>query len=502
VPRAPGIQREILLGLAVVMATATGVLAATLARSHAAASERLAILAARALVLEARSPLSETADPSGGVSWWTVDAQGRASPRGGHPEALDAASLELARRAREEGATLVSAGAAWQPPRVAVPLAPGGAVALARLPAAAAPAPVIALVVGDVVVFTAFGALLLRRRLVRPLQRVAAAARAIEAGDVTVRAPLSGPAETLELAGAMNAMTDALARRSEALEKAVADLRASNQRLREARVGLDRAERLASVGRLAAGVAHEVGNPMGALLAFVDLAQRDASLPAPARGLLERAAREGERVRTILRQLLDFSRPPRRNPTRLDLARLCEETAGLVRAQRRYAGIAIEVERRGDPPEAFADADAVVQIVLNLLLNAADALGRAEPGAAAPAGRRIRVEVRPATARWRAGEGPEAAAGRRRVDAVECEVADNGPGVAAEDRERGFVPFFTTKPPGEGTGLGLSNAARFAEELGGSLVLAEQQGPGAVFLLRLPAGSGDPGGQVRAQPPA
>ncbi len=487
-----GIQREILLSLAIVMATATGVLAATLARSHAAASERLAALAARALVLEARSPLSETADPTPGVLWWTVDAQGRASPRGGHAEPLDADSLELAGRARERGAALVSAGAAWQPPRVAVPLAPGGTVALARLPAATSPAPVIALVAGDVVVFTAFGALLLRRRLVLPLQRVATAARAIEAGSAFVRAPLAGPAETAELANAMNAMTDALARRSQALEKAVADLRASNQRLREVRAGLDRAERLASVGRLAAGVAHEVGNPMGALLAFVDLAQRDASLPAAARGLLERAAREGERVRAILRQLLDFSRPPRRSPTRLDLAQLCEETAGLVSAQRRYQGIAIEVERLGDPPPVLADADAVTQIVLNLLVNAADALRQGTPEP------RIRVRVRPVAAQWRAGEGPEAAAGRRRVDAVECAVADNGPGIAEEDRERIFDPFFTTKPPGEGTGLGLSNAARFAEELGGSLVLAEAQGPGAAFLLRLPAAAGDPSGQARA----
>src|SRR5262245_19609542 len=207
------------------MATASGVLAATLARSHAASAERMAVLAARALVDEARSPLSASADPTPGVRWWTVDAEGRARPRGDHDEPLDAASLELARRAREVGSALVSAGAAWQPPRVAVPVEPAGEVALARLPAATSPALVIAVVAGDVVVFAAFGALLLRRRLVRPLQRVAEAARAIEAGGLAVRAPLSGSAETRELAGAMNAMTDALARRSEALEKAVADLR-------------------------------------------------------------------------------------------------------------------------------------------------------------------------------------------------------------------------------------------------------------------------------------
>jgi signal transduction histidine kinase len=345
---------------------------------------------------------------------------------------------------------------------------------------------------------------------------VAGAARAIEEGEASARAPIGGPSETQELARAFNAMTDALEKRSGALEKAVADLRASNQRLREARAGLDRAERLASVGRLAAGVAHEVGNPMSALLAFVDLAQRDPALPGAARGLLDRAVHEGERVRAILRQLLDFSRPPRRAPARVDLARLCEETAGLVRAQRRYAGIAIEVESEGDPPPALADPDAVVQIVLNLLLNAADALSKAaatarageahseaEPSGGPPPGPgapqpRIRVLVSPAAARWRAGEGPGATARRRRLDAVECVVADNGPGIAEEDRERIFDPFFTTKPPGEGTGLGLSNAARFAEELGGSLVLADRQGPGATFVLRLPASGGNPSGEARA----
>jgi signal transduction histidine kinase len=516
VARARGLQSEILLSLAVVMATATGVLAATLARAHAAASERLARLAAQALVAEARSPLSAAGPGTGGARWWTVDAEGRAAPRGDHAEALDADSLTLAARARATGDALVSAGAAWQPPRVAVPLGAGGSVAVARLPAAAARGPVLALLAGDVLVFTAFGAFLLRRRLVLPLQRLAAAARAIEQGEPGVRAAVAGPAETAEVASAFNAMTAALARRSEALEKAVADLRASNLRLREARAGLDRAERLASVGRLAAGVAHELGNPMGALLAFLDLARREPGLPPPAHGFLERAAREGERVRAILRQLLDFSRPPRRARSPVDVARVCEETAGLVRAQRRYAGIAIEVVREGEPPPALADPDALAQIVLNLLLNAADALR--ESGTPAP---RVRVRVRGVVERWRAGEGPEAAAARRRVEAVECWVADNGPGIAEEDRERIFDPFFTTKPPGEGTGLGLSNAARFAEELGGSLSVGESEPPaseaaaqrgeaegsaregcrhagrGAVFVLRLPASVGEPGGTPR-----
>jgi signal transduction histidine kinase len=100
----------------------------------------------------------------------------------------------------------------------------------------------------------------------------------------------------------------------------------------------------------------------------------------------------------------------------------------------------------------------------------------------------VRITVRPAAVAKRRGDTADAARGRRHLEAVECVVADNGPGIPAEERERVFDPFYTTKSPGEGTGLGLSNALRLAEELGGTLVLdAEAPEPGAVFILRLPA---------------
>ena len=161
---------------------------------------------------------------------------------------------------------------------------------------------------------------------------------------------------------------------------------------------------------------------------------------------------------------------------------LCEETAALLRAQRRYAGIAIEVLTEGSPPPLLTDPNGVKQILLNLLLNAADALVGRDGDS------RIRVVVGAVAQQVRTGEERDSAGLRRRLDTLECRVEDNGPGVAAEDRERIFDPFFSTKSPGEGTGLGLSNALRLAEELGGSVELeASGDGPGAVFALRLPA---------------
>jgi hypothetical protein len=482
VARRPGLQAEVLASLALVMAAATGVLAIVLVTHHERVFQPVL---ASALSIEARSPHLGPLSAVPGTRWWLLDEAGRAHPRKRGGEPPDAGSLELGREARAAGTALLQIGTPGEPARFAVPLDAGGRVAIARLPRDAsrrlhtAPRRVaLAVLLADAAIFTVFGGSLLRRRLVLPLRRLRDAAEAVARGEAQTQVPVEGTRETADLAAAFNVMTEALALRTGALEKAVADLRGANRELRQTRAGLDRAERLAAVGRLAAGVAHEVGNPMGAILAFLDLAARDPGLSPDGREHLTRAAREGERVREILRQLLDFSRPARGVPGPLDLAAVAEETAALVRAQRRYAGISIEVVREPGPTLALADSHAVTQILLNLLLNAAVAVdGRSEP--------RIELRVGPAPLHLRAGEDAAAASARREPDAVCCRVSDNGPGVSEADRERIFDPFFTTKDPGEGTGLGLSNALRLAEENGGRLDL-ESGGEGGTFALRLP----------------
>jgi len=475
---------EVLASLALLMACATGVLAVLLVTHQ----ERiLHPLLATALAREARSAGAPGPALVPGTQWWVVAPDGAVRPRRPGAPGADPESLELARRAREEGAAVLQTGGGGAI-HFATPLGQGGGVAVARLPGEAfarlgtAPRRVaLGVLLADAVIFTVFGASVLRRRLVLPLRRLRDAAEAVARGDAAARVPEEGAAEAADLAAAFNAMNEALERRTGALEKAVADLRTANGELRRARAGLDRAERLAAVGRLAAGVAHEVGNPMGAVLAFLDLVRREPGLSAQGRAHLARAAREGERVREILRQLLDFSRPARGAPAPVDLAAAAEETVALVRAQRRYADLAFRVSQEGHPPPAWADPHVVAQILLNLVLNAGDAVrGR-------PAGH-VHLHIRPAALAVRKGQPPEDARQRREADAVECIVEDDGPGVAETDRERVFDPFFTTKEPGEGTGLGLANALRFAEEAGGRLELADRPPErGARFVLRLPA---------------
>jgi len=485
-PRRTGVQSEVLASLALVMLLSTAVLGSLLVAHH---ERSLRELVGRALIAEARAPERSLRPFVPGTRWWSVAPDGRVDPTSSFAGAIDAETRALAARVAQEGEALLVPGAPWDAIRMGVPLGAKGGAAVALLPREAslrlrfAALGVLAgFLVADVAIFTALGAYLLRRRVVLPLQRLAAAAVSWGAGEGGGLAPLEGTAETAALGAAMNDMREALEARSRALEKAVVDLRSANRELRRARKGLARAERLAAVGRLAAGVAHEVGNPIGAILALVDLAGRDAGLSPEAREHLERAGREGVRVRTILRQLLDFSRPPRATPGPIELAALAEQAVALVSAQRRYSGVRFQVERDEGAPTARGDAGAATQILLNLLLNAADA-AREGPEPC------VRVAVRPANVERRREDDPAAPPPPRlRPDAVECEVADNGTGIEPADRERIFDPFFTTKPPGEGTGLGLANAALLAEELEGSLELAEAP-PGMLtaFVLRLPA---------------
>jgi signal transduction histidine kinase len=481
-----GLLAEVVASLGLVMLAATVVIAYLLLGHNEA---RLRDLLGRALLAEARALPEQDGALMPGTAWWRIGPMGAAESIGESRERIDATTARLADDARASGTSLVRPGAPWEAIRFATPVA-GGEVVVARLPAdaslrlrAAPLALVAALLALDVIVFTAFGASLLRRRVVAPLQRMAAATRALGEGGFETRLPVEGPREAAEVAAAFNAMSEALERRTLALEKAVADLRDVNAELRLARSGLDRAQRLAAVGRLAAGVAHEVGNPLAALLAFLGVAQRDTGMGDDTRSHLERAAQQGERVRRILRQLLEFSRPPRMESVPVDVAALAEEAIALVRAQRRYAPIEFEVVRAEEPPLARGDPGAVAQILLNLLLNAADAVTSCEPGAGI-----VQVRVRGAPFEVRSGESREVAAARGAADAVECIVADQGSGIAQEDADRLFDPFFTTKPAGEGTGLGLANSLRLAEELGGALELVEPpEGFRTAFCLRLQA---------------
>ena len=482
-PTLRGVQFEVLASLTVVMVTATGLLAAFMIRTQAVQLEQVRGLIGRALVEEARAPGFVFVGGSGPTEWW-LERDGELRTLGGEVDGVTEPLRDIAAQARRSGGPIVGLGRPWQPLRFAIPVDeadPSGDVAVGRIAPVVSGRILLALVFADCVVFIGIGAYLLRRRVLAPLGQLSRAARAIAEGECGTRVHVEGSREAEAVAGAFNEMSEALEARTGQLEKAIDDLRQTNRSLRTARDGLDRAERLASVGTLAAGVAHEVGNPMGALLAFLELARRDERLADSTRTHLARASEQGERVREIIRQLLDFSRPPRAQREPIDVVALANQATTLVLAQKRYAAIRYVVHSHDALPRAMADQSIVAQIFLNLVINASDAVrATSDP--------RVEIEILPAVMSVREGdETTGAARARSQVEGIECRVADNGPGVAPEDRERIFDPFYTTKDPGEGTGLGLANALRLAEESGGSLeLLPDAPLGGATFALRLP----------------
>jgi signal transduction histidine kinase len=308
----------------------------------------------------------------------------------------------------------------------------------------------------------------------RPLERMLRAARVL--GERTPELPPLGP-EGEEGAGlsraavAFERLAAALAEERRGLAAKVAELEAANRSLAAARAELDRAERLATVGRLAAGIAHEVGNPLGAIGGYAELAldrAGRAGAPAELEDFLRRILEETRRIDAIVRDLLDFARPLPPVLAPVQLAGPVDAALRLARVQPRFRDVAVEASLPAGLPPVLADERRLAQVLLNLLLNAADAMA---------GGGRVTVRAR-------------AAGG-----AVEVDVEDTGPGIAAEHLPHVFEPFFTTKGPGRGTGLGLSVCHGIVTSFGGAITVASSPG-GARFVLRLPAapGPGEPGG--------
>jgi len=228
-----------------------------------------------------------------------------------------------------------------------------------------------------------------------------------------------------------------------------------------------RSEKLSSVGVLAAGVAHEINNPLTTVLGYAKLLLEGRPEDDPDRAALELVADEARRVQEIVRNLLDFSRQEPGQVGPIVLGELMERTLSLVAPDLRKRQVEVERALSPELPAALADARRMEQVLVNLITNAAHAMA---------GGGTLTV----ATGRDRA-----------RPDEVYLEVRDTGRGIAPEDQPRVFDPFFTTKEPGEGTGLGLAVSHGIIEELGGEILLESEPGEGSVFRVWLPAAAGE-----------
>ncbi|WP_291986809.1 ATP-binding protein [Luteitalea sp.] len=247
------------------------------------------------------------------------------------------------------------------------------------------------------------------------------------------------------------------------LVRDVGERRRREEQSRDLYQQLLQAEKMAALGQTMSGVAHELNNPLGAILALAERLRLQAARTPLAAGLAT-LHKEAERAARIARQLLTFAR--KRHTTRLmvPVNEVVAETVRLREADLQRAGIRVTMHLAADLPDVFADPHQLQQVVLNLLINAEHALMRQD------AGGHVQIQT-----------------SAKGADSIRIEVADDGPGMSAEVLGRIFDPFFTTKDVGEGTGLGLAVAQAIIAEHGGHIDVTSTPGSGARFAIDLPA---------------
>jgi two-component system, NtrC family, sensor kinase len=271
------------------------------------------------------------------------------------------------------------------------------------------------------------------------------------------------------LARAFNLMTERLSRAREEIrdfaDHLEAKVREKTAELERAQGQMVRSEKMAAIGQMAAGVAHEINNPLTGVITFAHLLKKSIPKGGREEEDLKTIIGEAERCSRIVRGLLDFARGGEIVRKSIDVTDVLEKTLALMEYQASFHNITVERAYTENLPEIEADQDQVQQIFVNLIANAAEAM--CGDGRLTLATSKV-DEVGP--------NGP----------GVCVRVADTGPGIDPEDLKRVFDPFFSTKETGEGTGLGLSVTYRIVENHGGRITVSSQPGGGAEFVVALP----------------
>jgi two-component system, NtrC family, sensor kinase len=283
------------------------------------------------------------------------------------------------------------------------------------------------------------------------VKKLVSASEQVAHGNLDAKVEIASHDELRELADTFNFMAAALKKRDEKLREF------TTRRIMES-------ERLAHIGQLAAGVAHEINNPLTGIVTYSHLLLERASAQNGTRDSLEKIVKQANRCRDIIRGLLDFSRQRKPEKRLSSVNRVLEECVSLVDNQVLFHNIQI-VQRLGkDLPQVLMDPSQIQQVFMNLIINAAEAMNGA--GKLTLTTRHIPAE-----------------------NAVEAGIADTGHGVSEEDLDRIFSPFFTTKEVGHGTGLGLAISYGIIKEHKGTITVESQVDQGTTFTIHLPIAS-------------
>ncbi|WP_165373211.1 sensor histidine kinase [Sorangium cellulosum] len=293
----------------------------------------------------------------------------------------------------------------------------------------------------------------------RPAGAIVAGVERVARGDLGVKVPEAGAEELRRLARAFNAMTASLAEARAHLEQEQAARAAVERKLQQAHA-------LSAVGQVVASIGHEIGSPLGVILARARRLADQPGWPEPARGELETIATQSERISRVVARLLSVARPPRILGRGSEVAQVAREVLSFLGPECRQRGITTRIEHDEAPVHVVLDADHLFQVMFNLCLNAAQAQ---------PRGGEITVRIEQRDARRAA-----------------FEIEDRGPGVPPDLAEHIFDAFFTSRGDRGGTGLGLAIVEGIVREAGGAVELVRTGRGGACFRVTLPRAAAAP----------
>ena len=302
-------------------------------------------------------------------------------------------------------------------------------------------------------------------RIIDPLLKMVEATQKISKGDLSHRVQVTSKDEIGYLAASFNKMTDDLRGANaelidwgKTLEKKVED---RTKELTKMQASLIQSEKLASLGKLAAGVAHEINNPLGGVLIYSHLLLEDTPKDSPHYSNLRKIVKETARCKDIVKGLLEFARPKDPEMSSLDINNIVEKSLYIIEGQSMFQNVSIEKHLATDLPRIVGDGAQLQQVFMNIILNAAEAMDN--DGTLSMLTRLN-------------GNG----------EYIDIQFSDTGHGIQEEDIKSLFEPFFTTKEVGKGTGLGLAISYSIIRKHQGTIDVRNQAGEGATFTVTLP----------------
>lgn len=290
----------------------------------------------------------------------------------------------------------------------------------------------------------------LARKISDPVTALAVGVKRVAAGDLGTKIQVETADEIGQLALAFNDMTGKLKLHMEEIDRAHSEVLKTQKQLLQS-------EKMAAIGQLAAGLAHEIYNPLNVISGFTEVLLKQCERPESEKKHLSEIYRETGRCQSLIAELLRFAKPKKSGRALSDLGVILTETVSLIQAQAKAQGISVALDISKDLPAVLADKDQLKQVFLNLLLNACQAM---------PSGGELKATV------------------YQESGAVAVDIKDTGSGIKPQDIQNIFNPFFTTKA--EGTGLGLALSFAVMESHGGTINVKSEEGEGATFTLTLP----------------